>query len=186
MFYGIINGTLPSNLLKLEEGLKNFPTLGLHKGTWYSHCPVILLIYTKHRKKRWNHYSLLVLISLSNTRNENIKNSYTRQHCIKYARIRVFTDPQSPVQGQNLRFCPYTYGRIRVSENPYSCIFYVVNPLSVIFNFSSKIDKILFCFNQKISSTNIFQIQPTSYPQCIWRHFERQYILLVESNIERT
>ena len=126
MFYGIINGTLPSNLLKLEEGLKNFPTLGLHKGTWYSHCLVILLIYTKHRKKRWNHYSLLVLISLSNTRNENIKNSYTRQHCIKYARIRVFTNPQSPVQGQNLRFCPYTYGRIRVSENPYSCIFYVV------------------------------------------------------------
>ena len=65
--------------------------------------------------------------------------THKSNHCIRYATILVFTDP-------------------------YSCIFYVVNPLSVIFNFSSKIDKILFCFNQKISSTNIFQIQPTSYP----------------------
>ena len=28
-------------------------------------------------------------------------------HCIKYARMRVFTDAYSPVYGQNRRFCPY-------------------------------------------------------------------------------
>ena len=35
--------------------------------------------------------------------------------CMKYARTRVFTDPYSPVQGQNLRFCPYTreYGSVK-------------------------------------------------------------------------
>ena len=29
-------------------------------------------------------------------------------HCIKYTRIRVFTDPHSSVQGQNLPICSYT------------------------------------------------------------------------------
>ena len=30
-----------------------------------------------------------------------------KKDCIKYARIRVFTDPYFPVSEQNLRFCPY-------------------------------------------------------------------------------
>ena len=50
-------------------------------------------------------------------------------HYIKYARIRVFTDPYSPVSGQNRRFCPYTSenGSVNGSENgSYSRIFYVV------------------------------------------------------------
>ena len=35
-------------------------------------------------------------------------------HCINYARIKVFTDRFSPVQGQNCRPCPYTreYGSV--------------------------------------------------------------------------
>ena len=43
-------------------------------------------------------------------------------HYIKYARIRVFTDPYSPV-----------YGRIRASENPYSRIFYATFVFDVSF-----------------------------------------------------
>ena len=31
------------------------------------------------------------------------KNAF--KHVIKYAKIRVFTDPYSPVKAQNLRFC---------------------------------------------------------------------------------
>ena len=40
----------------------------------------------------------------------SLKTQYT-----KYARIRVFTDPYAPVQGQNLRFYPYTgeYGSVK-------------------------------------------------------------------------
>ena len=36
-------------------------------------------------------------------------------HCIKYAKIRIFTGPYSPVLGQNLRLCPYTGGYRSVS-----------------------------------------------------------------------
>ena len=31
----------------------------------------------------------------------------TTHYCVKYARIRVFSDPFFPVYGQNLRICPY-------------------------------------------------------------------------------
>ena len=31
-----------------------------------------------------------------------------RSHCVKYARIRVFSDPYFPVLRQNRRFCLYT------------------------------------------------------------------------------
>ena len=58
--------------------------------------------------------------------------------------------------------------------------------LSVIFKFWTKINKILFCFNLSITSINIFQLQPTSYVLLIWRHFEKQHILLAESSIGRT
>ena len=36
-------------------------------------------------------------------------------HCIEYARIRVFTDPHSPVWWQGRRFCPYAreYGSLK-------------------------------------------------------------------------
>ena len=58
-FDRILNVTLPNNLLKLEEGLRrNFPPLGLYKGTLDSHCLLILLIYTKHnnnKMKSWAH-----------------------------------------------------------------------------------------------------------------------------------
>ena len=37
-----------------------------------------------------------------------LKVRFKPRHCIKYARIRVFTDPYSPVYGQNLQFCLYT------------------------------------------------------------------------------
>ena len=42
-------------------------------------------------------------------------NKMTVIHCIKYARIQVFTDPYSPVLGQNLRFFSYTgkYGSVK-------------------------------------------------------------------------
>ena len=38
-------------------------------------------------------------------------------HCMKYARIRVFTDPYSPVYRPNPAFCPYTgeYGSVKNS-----------------------------------------------------------------------
>ena len=36
-----------------------------------------------------------------------LKVRFKPRRCIKYARIRVFTDPYSPVYGQNRRFCPY-------------------------------------------------------------------------------
>ena len=40
--------------------------------------------------------------------------SFLMQYCKKYARIRVFTNPYSPVYGQNLWFYPYTgeYGLV--------------------------------------------------------------------------
>ena len=36
-------------------------------------------------------------------------------HCMKYARIRVFSDLYSPVYRHNLRFCPYLgeYGSLK-------------------------------------------------------------------------
>ena len=40
-------------------------------------------------------------------------------HYIKYARIRVFTDPYFPYKDR-------IYGKIRVGEKPYSRIFYAV------------------------------------------------------------
>ena len=46
-------------------------------------------------------------------------------HYTKYARIRVFNDPHSPVCRPNARFCPTRdYKRIRVSKNVHSRIFY--------------------------------------------------------------
>ena len=42
--------------------------------------------------------------------------SWYGKHCIKYARIRLFTELYSPVQEQNYRFCPYTgeYGLVKI------------------------------------------------------------------------
>ena len=45
-------------------------------------------------------------------------------HCITYAKIRVSTDPYSPLYGQN-RLCPYM-GKYGSVKTPYSCIFYAV------------------------------------------------------------
>ena len=56
------------------------------------------------------------------------------KHCIKYARIRVFSDPYSSYTGE--------YGRIRVTENPYSRIFYAVKDVNVtVFNMITKINE---------------------------------------------
>ena len=43
------------------------------------------------------------------------------KHYIKYARIQVFTDPYSPVEGQNRRFSPYTgeYGSVKTCIHAY-------------------------------------------------------------------
>ena len=40
-------------------------------------------------------------------------------HCIKYSRVRVFTDPHSPVERHNRRFCPYAgeYELVLIREN---------------------------------------------------------------------
>ena len=62
------------NLLLLEEGLRSFPPLGLHKEILDSPCLLILLIYTEHKRnkmKSWTHLRI-ILISLINTRDENI------------------------------------------------------------------------------------------------------------------
>ena len=46
-------------------------------------------------------------------------------HCMKYARIRVFTDPyKDPYSIRTESTVLSLYGRIRVNENPYSRIFY--------------------------------------------------------------
>ena len=41
--------------------------------------------------------------------------NFHNMHCIKYARMWIFTDTDSPVQGQYLRFCPYAgeYGEVK-------------------------------------------------------------------------
>ena len=39
-------------------------------------------------------------------------------HCIKYASIRVFTEPHYPVQEQNLRFRPYA-GSVKIWNRAY-------------------------------------------------------------------
>ena len=51
----ILDVILISDLLWLAIGLRgSFPSLGLHKGIWDSPWLLILLIYTKHKAKRWN------------------------------------------------------------------------------------------------------------------------------------
>ena len=53
---------------------------------------------------------------------------YPYLHYIKYARIQVFTDPYSPVQGQNRRFCPCTgdYGSVKTRILAYFIQCYLV------------------------------------------------------------
>ena len=51
----IPNTNLSSNLLQLAEGLRrSFLSLELRKQTFNSPCLLVLLIYTKHKTKRWN------------------------------------------------------------------------------------------------------------------------------------
>ena len=47
MLYKILNAILPKNFLQLENLRKSFPLLVLE--ILYSHCLLILLIYTKHK-----------------------------------------------------------------------------------------------------------------------------------------
>ena len=56
-------------------------------------------------------------------------------HCIKYARIWVFSDPYSPL-----------HGRIRVSENPYFRIFYAVVAKKMLWNTTTKIKQLIWKF----------------------------------------
>ena len=53
-------------------------------------------------------------------------------YCVKYARIKVFTDPYSSI-----------YGIIRVSENPYSRIFYAMLVISFFGFYIYKKSKII-------------------------------------------
>ena len=48
--------------------------------------------------------------------------SLIHNHCINYARMRVFAGPYSPLQGQNPT--RPLYGRVRVGGDPSSCIFF--------------------------------------------------------------
>ena len=50
------------------------------------------------------------------------------KHCINYARIRVFSDPYSPIIRTKSTILSL-YGRIRVTENPYSRIFFAAKAL---------------------------------------------------------
>ena len=55
-------------------------------------------------------------------------------HYVKYARIRVFSEPHILAYGQNLRLFSL-YRNMRITENSHSGIFYaVVNNLSFWFN----------------------------------------------------
>ena len=43
-----------------------------------------------------------------------------RRHCMKYAKIRAFSDTHFPVYGQNLRFTEkYAYDSVHIRENTY-------------------------------------------------------------------
>ena len=64
-----------------------------------------IIFHIKHAKQSFKR----ALKSKSEYRETPRGKSFTtiKFHCIKYAEIRDFTDPYSPVQGKNLRFCPY-------------------------------------------------------------------------------
>ena len=78
------------------------------------------------------------------------------RHCVKYARIRVFFDPYSPVRGQNGRLCPIT----KKCESEKTCILTVESGtptiLSLIIAKSLAIYYTIFAFmtdeNQQIFS----------------------------------
>ena len=89
-------------------GLPNAHDRVWHNGTLY-----------KHRCNGINGSLLCLLESFLKDR-----------HCIKYARIPVFTDPYSSVYS-------VLYGRIRVSENPCSHIFYAVRKQRLFFNWNN-------------------------------------------------
>ena len=48
------------------------------------------------------------LALVSKKMNEVMFTGSSFMHRIKYARIRILTDPHTPVKGLNFRFCPYT------------------------------------------------------------------------------
>ena len=48
----------------------------------------------------------------------------TYLHYVKYAILRVFSNPYFPLSGQNLRFL--LYGNMQIRESPYFGIFYAV------------------------------------------------------------
>ena len=103
-------------------------------------------------------------------------------HCINNARIRVFTNPYSPVQKQNLRFCPFKIlslsRRTRVSENLYSRIFYTVFRINLCEQTKSRIMR-LVCFFYSIHiweyfNKTIFQTKP----QVVWFILSRTAFIL--------
>ena len=84
-------------------------------------------------------------------------------YCKICARIWVFTDSYSPVKGQKTKSTIlFLYGRIRVSENLYFCIFYAMFPFVILLSCKA-ISFIFNCFTFSswsllIDSTKIFQI----------------------------
>ena len=80
--------------------------------------------------------------------------------CIKYARLLIFTDPYSSILS--------LYGRIRVSEKPYSrifsyvCIYYKESLLIKVLSIHYLQDCI--CFDLKISSKTCNIISPYRSP----------------------
>ena len=86
MFGRSLNATLSNNLLQLEKGLKrSFPLHSLHKRMRDSPTSQFFLLTPNRKATRGILGLTCALISLSNTRSENIKNSFTRQ--IKLTRV---------------------------------------------------------------------------------------------------
>ena len=77
IFDGILNATLPNNLLYLQEGLrKSFPPLELHKEILDSACLLILLIYTSNKKNSSSR--LIKLTRVTNCQANTHKSSMVR------------------------------------------------------------------------------------------------------------
>ena len=82
IFDRILNASLTNNLLQLEESLRRgFPSLGLNKGILDIPClpPNSLDLHQTQKQQDEILDSPRVLISLSNARNKNIKNSSTKK-----------------------------------------------------------------------------------------------------------
>ena len=90
------------NVLKTSHSLQTAKKFVIRKSRFSSKKEQILKYQSIFKKTETFFKANIQKHSRRSSINAEIK------HCIKHARIRVFTDPYSPVQGQNCRFCLYT------------------------------------------------------------------------------